>query len=85
LHFCKDKGMKLHDLIERFEGKDNSNWKGDAAKSRAKHLRKGPATKCSVCGSTKNVEWNTIADGRMRQYCKSCHSKYDKKGDNFNK
>lgn len=79
--------MKLHELLERFEGKKNSNWRGDAAKPRAKHLRKGPATKCVKCGSTQNVEWAETPPGsnRFRQLCRSCHSKYDHKGDNFKK
>jgi len=77
--------MKLQKLLERFEGSKNSNWKGDRAKMRAKHLRKGKATKCTKCGSTQNVEWAEMHDGSYRQLCKSCHSKYDHKGDNFQK
>lgn len=79
--------MKLHTLIERFEGSKNSNWKGDKVKIRAKHLRKGPATKCSKCGSTQNVEWAEVpvGSGKYRQLCKSCHSRYDHKENNFKK
>ena len=77
--------MKLHELIERFEGNKNSNWKGDNVKERAKHLRKGKATKCSKCGSTENVEWAQMNDNGWKQLCKSCHSKFDKKQNNFKK
>lgn len=77
--------MKLHKLLERFEGKKNSNWKGDGVKERAKHIRKGKATKCSKCGSTENVEWAQMNGGGWKQLCRSCHSKYDKKQNNFKK
>lgn len=81
--------MKLHKLLERFEGSKNSNWKGDSVKERGKHLRqetrRGKATKCSKCGSTKDVEWAQMNGGGWKQLCKSCHSKYDRKDKNFKK
>lgn len=77
--------MTLKKLLERFKLSKNSNWKGDNAKTRAKHLRKGPATKCLNCGSTQNVEWAEMHNGKYKQLCKSCHSKYDNKNNNFNK
>jgi len=71
-------------------GKNNSNWKGDKAKKRAKHYRvevkNGAAKKCSVCGTTdpdKTYEWAQLNGGGWKRMCRSCHSRYDKKQNNF--
>lgn len=87
--------MKLKNIILMLEkqgyGKDNSNWKGDQVKERARHYRieqkygKASEGTCSKCGSKKNLEWATLKNGKMRRMCRSCHSEYDNKSENFKK
>lgn len=88
---CKDNYMKLKELLERFKGKKNSNYQPDINKltPRAERMRqevkRGSASKykCKKCGSRKNMEWAHIGPHKMIPLCKSCHSKLDKKQENF--
>ncbi|MFW6246862.1 MAG: hypothetical protein ACOC22_01655 [bacterium] len=75
-------------LLEQGYGKDNSNWRGSKAKRRARHFRKGLASKfkCKHCGNQAE-EWATVKGTKYKfiPLCKSCHSKYDDKAKNINK
>jgi len=82
--------MKLHELIERFEGKKNSNYKGPGKRNvRAEHLaaEKNKKSSCEKCGSRNNLELAETPPGskKFKTLCKSCHSEYDKKQNNFKK
>lgn len=82
--------MKLKELIERYEGKKNSNYKGPGKrKVRAEHLaaEKNKKSMCEKCGSTEYLEMAETPPGskNFKTLCKSCHSKYDEKHKNINK
>lgn len=76
-------------------GAKNNNWKGDSAEYSAKHKRRENETgnykkgsKCSRCGSTKNLQTVTVHGSNGNKFitlCASCHAKYDKKSNNFKK
>ena len=89
--------MKLHDLLERYEGEKNSNFKGKGKRGeRAEHLAwvkiHGPAS-AKDCRPVKNfrgpnhqtkaVDWAQIRDGGWKPMCRSCHNTYDGKINNI--
>jgi DNA repair exonuclease SbcCD ATPase subunit len=84
--------MKFFDILfEQGYGKDNSNWKGNKVKERAKHIRqevkqgKASDKPCPLCGSREHMEWATMPSGKMVRRCRSCHSKMDEKHKNLGK
>ena len=76
-------------------GSKNNNWQGDSAEYSAKHKRRANHTgsrkrgsKCSRCGSKKNLQSVTVhgsGGDKFITLCASCHAKYDKKYKNFKK
>lgn len=74
------------------KGSNNNNYKGPGKRSySADHkeaARKISASKCTKCGSTKNVQRAVVKGSNGKNYrslCKSCHAKYDNISKNFNK
>ena len=71
-------------------GSSNNNYKGPGKRSySADHkeaAKKITATKCSRCGSTKNVQRAEKHGeaGHYIQLCASCHAKYDNRATNIN-
>ena len=91
--------MNLKELLEKsYYGKDNSNYKEDRTKigERNKHLEQvsnhGSASskKCQPVKGFKGDkhkemadDWAQLPGGGWRPMCRSCHSKYDGKHNNF--
>lgn len=72
-------------------GKKANAYKGDSVSYSAKHKRqskKDKASKCTRCGSTKNLVWAEKHGTNGQEHltlCTSCHAKYDDFSDNINK
>lgn len=85
-----------HKSIKRNQfGSNNSNWKGCSANLVSKHKRLyrafGQPSTCDVCGTSENnksYDWANLSGdydnpSDFKRMCRSCHSKYDKKHENF--
>lgn len=66
-----------------------ANWRGDKVGYGGVHQwvykKLGKASKCTKCGSTKNIQWANKSKKYLRdltdwmELCNSCHFAYDKK------
>lgn len=75
------------ELSQLMSGEKHFMWKGNKVGYSGIHMRirsqKGPAKKCSECGSAKKVQWANKSHtykpdiNDFFELCYSCHKKYD--------
>ncbi len=86
---------RLSSVIDKIAGYDqkgskNNNYKGPSERGySADHkaaAKKSPASKCSRCGSTKDIQRAVVHGSNGKRHvslCRSCHAKYDNFSKNF--